>query len=106
MVVMVRRTALHWVAAGVMGVGTFAGVGWAQQESTTGVREEQSTTITREARPEAAGPLQLPAGVKAVEKPSSSGMYRTLARATEDAISKNGFEDLVDRFTSSDRDRL
>jgi hypothetical protein len=88
-------------------MGTFA---WAQQQSTTGGGTEgqqlqRSTAVAGEGQ-QATTPLRLPMGVKQVEKPSSSGMYRTLARATEDAVSKNGFEDLVDRFTSSDRDRL
>src|SRR5690348_14501437 len=91
-VVMRRRTALHWVAAGVIGMGTFA---WAQQQSTTGGGTEgqqlqRSTAVAGEGQ-QATTPLRLPMGVKQVEKPSSSGMYRTLARATEDAVSKNGF---------------
>lgn len=112
-----RSSALHLMAAAVLGVGTIAGVARAQQqqqrstETGSAQEQQQSTTVRPNAQPQAAaaaaaGPLQLPAGTRAVDKPSSSGMYRTLARATEDAVSHNGFEDLIDRFTSADRDRL
>jgi hypothetical protein len=98
------------MAAAVLGVGTFTGIAGAQQQQQpTGTREERTTTVTPESRSAeatAATPLALPPGTKAVDRPSTGGMYRSLARATEDAISHNGYEDLVDRFTSEDRDRL
>lgn len=103
-----RNTALSLAAAAVLGVGTFAGMAGAQQQQSM-VRDERTTTVTgepRSAEATAMTPLALPPGTKAVDHPGTGGMHRTLARATEDAISHNGYEDLVDRFTSADRDRL
>jgi hypothetical protein len=49
---------------------------------------------------------KLPMGVKAVETPKKDDMTETLKEATQAMVTKDAFNDLVERFVDQDRNRL
>ena len=51
-------------------------------------------------------PLRLPDGVKAVDNPKADDMRQIVAQVTQAAITKGGFDDLVERFVDQDRNRV
>jgi len=53
-----------------------------------------------------AAPLRLPDGVKAVDNPKADDMRQIVAQVTQAAITKGGFDDLVERFVDQDRNRV
>lgn len=51
-------------------------------------------------------PLRLPDGVKAVDNSKADDMRQIVAQVTQAAITKGGFDDLVERFVDQDRNRV
>jgi len=57
--------------------------------------------------PAAGGDQQIKSAADSnAKKPDYSGIRRTLATATEAAVTKGGFDDLVERFVDADRNRI
>jgi hypothetical protein len=96
---MVSRHRIATLAAAVM----IGGVGIpALAQDTSGSGTTKTPPPAREDRPIVSPPGTL----KDVAAPDAEGIRDTLALATEQAINKNGFDNLINRFVDADRNRI
>lgn len=66
----------------------------------------QDQNARQDARSENLPALRLPTGTKAIEDIKIGDMRQTIAEVTEAAMTKGGFDDMVERFVDQDRNRL
>jgi len=97
---MTRTNSYAALAAAVLSVGVWGAGAWAQQNTSTDTR----TNTTYQRTDTTAGDKDLK-----VEKGSDTGTWnvrRELSGLTQDALDKDGFDNLVGLFNDADRDRI
>src|SRR4051812_12052818 len=96
---------LHWSAAAALAVSGFAFVPTASGDDTVGNKIERGVDKTRDA------------GANAIDKTKEKAhdvkanwengrIYTMLGQVTNAALTKGGFNDVVERFNDADRNRL
>jgi len=82
------------------GIGFVAGPSWAADNANDNAPAQTSD------KPNAMASPKLPAGLKPVDNPKKDDMTETLKEATQAVMTKDAFNDLVERFVDQDRNRL
>lgn len=93
------RKSLSLMAAATLAVGGF---GWMSTHWL--VADEQQQQHQQMQR--TGGQTQLPAGIQKSDQPDIANIREVLGECTDQAFTKGGLDDLIERFTQSDRDRL
>src|SRR5436309_2003444 len=94
-----RTNSCAAVAAAVMAVGVWGSAAWAQNTST-----DVRTDTTYRKTDKTAGDSKVK--VESGQEMGTWNVRRELSGVAQDALSKNGFDNLVGRFNDADRDRI
>jgi len=94
-----NRTTYLWCAASIVLAGSFVGL-----PASSPVRAADQTGVVRNGDDK--GPPVLPNGITAKDLDASSGLYRSLAEVTEDALSRDYFTSIAGWLASQDKDRI
>jgi len=81
------------------GFGLAAAPAWAADQSDQNQAQQRNDQAQ-------ATPLRLPDGTRAVDNPKADEMRKTVVQVTQAAVTKGGFDDLVERFVDQDRNRI
>jgi hypothetical protein len=90
------RKQLNFIAAATLAIGGMVFVTNAQDAT---VKTERTVEVT-------ARQAQLPAGIQAAKNDDSEDIRDVLAQVTEAALTKDGFDDIVERFVDADRNHI
>jgi len=99
------KSAIHWAAVAALSVGGFAFTPTVRADDTVGNKVDRSVDRTKDATRDAADATK--AKAHDVKTNWENGRaYTMLGQVTNAALTKGGFDDLVQRFNDADRNRI